>query len=439
MRAYRLVDWDQTIPMAHDLFEKLSGYPDWISQIRHYLIDEYQDFNRAEQAFITRLRSIAASSVIVGDDNQSLYSGRGGSPDGLRQLYSDAECDQATLVKCRRCKSQIVEAANAFMTPTPGNSRRMEPHEAGGELVAYLFKSSKAEVAFLKDFLARSIQELPETAGPKDGIVCLFPSWRVLDFYYDQIAPELPCAKRKGILNPTRLSLERVLRLIARPNQRFLERLILEEYSSIKPRHKKDMLRVILERDISPTRAIETMISEGAFIGPAAEGASQYVEFCSVLSSREPDSIADALSPRLKQESLTVRHQVEEFIATEGTVDQDEAIRRACDALLPESAVPPEDLRTILFLTIHGAKGLTKKTVVMPGLEEAWLPGAAGGDVLEERRRMFYVALTRATDYVLITAPRTRARGDPLNYATPGLGAISPFVVQAGIHCTYHA
>ena len=77
--------------------------------------------------------------------------------------------------------------------------------------------------------------------------------------------------------------------------------------------------------------------------------------------------------------------------------------------------MPPIDSKAIEFLTIHGAKGLTKNTVIMPGLEDSWLPGAYEGPELEEKQRLFYVAITRATDNVLITYPVKRSRGDQLN------------------------
>ena len=117
--------------------------------------------------------------------------------------------------------------------------------------------------------------------------------------------------------------------------------------------------------------------------------------------------------------------------------DQEEAVSAFCDAVFPESATPAEDPRAILFLTMHGSKGLTKRTVVMPGLESALLPGNVPDEEMPEKRRLFYVALTRATDEVLITYPRTRARGDPFNYPAPGRGERCPFVTQSGIPLAY--
>ena len=46
-RAFRLIDWDQAIPMAHNLFREPSNRQQWLSGLKHFLVDEYQDFNVA--------------------------------------------------------------------------------------------------------------------------------------------------------------------------------------------------------------------------------------------------------------------------------------------------------------------------------------------------------------------------------------------------------
>jgi DNA helicase II / ATP-dependent DNA helicase PcrA len=439
LRAYRLIDWDQTIPPAYELFHELQEQPIWISQIKHFLIDEYQDFNRAEQEFITTLSAISKSMVIVGDDDQSLYSGRGGSPDGLREMFLSEEHDRVSLLRCRRCKSRIVTAANTFLAAICPNPRPMLPLKDGGEIRCFYFKSSKAEIAYLAKFLSACIDELPESPKPEHGTVCLFPSWRVLDFYFDRLSPHILCSKRKSTPNVLRLRMQEILELICHPNKRFLQRLILERYDAIKSHHKREMVNLILQRDISPADAVAVLIGDGVLTGRAASQASAFCELCNALASQDPRLIAQQISGSLNVDVHLLSQRLETFLQYLGKPEQEEAINHLCDELIPDSAQPPEDPRAIMFLTMHGSKGLTKNTVVMPGLEEAWLPGIAQGNDLEERRRLFYVALTRATDRVLITYPLRRARGDPLNYAAPGRSQPCSFVHKYGLRCYYHA
>ena len=437
-RAYRVIDWDQTIPLAYELATDLSALPKWITEIRHYLIDEFQDFNRAEQLLIAFLSSQATSTVIVGDDDQSLYSTRGGSPDGLRSLYSDLTNDQVSLVKCYRCHEIIVAAANTFQRVMHTTPRMMIPVFGGGEILAYRFKSSKAEIAYLITFLQDCIARLPETITPKDGTVCLFPTWKVLDEYYEQLSPFLPCVKRKSIVDPQRMWLERVMNLLCTPNQRFIERLLLNEYDYIKPRHKQAILQRVIRDDVTILRAVQLLVSEHKLTGSALAHAQQFCQLIEDIISRDPSRISLQLASKLGIDAQVTFDQISTLLPRLGEPETEELVRAFSDLILPSSATADEDPRSILFLTIHGSKGLTKKTVVMPGLEKAWLPGDSTGAELEEKQRLFYVAITRATHQVLMTFPKNRAKGDSLCYPTPGRGEACPFVANSGLHVQYH-
>jgi len=182
------------------------------------------------------------------------------------------------------------------------------------------------------------------------------------------------------------------------------------------------------------------LVRQGKLPSSAAEAASRYADLCRGISSLDPGFISNAICGHLQGASeRNLAEKVSDFIGTIGDVDQDEAINDFCDWVLPESALPPDDPRAIQFLTIHGSKGLTRRVVVMPGLEDAWLPGPAKGADLAERARLFYIGLTRATDVVCITYPKSRARGDRLNFPVPGRRKVCRFVAASGIAEIYHA
>jgi superfamily I DNA/RNA helicase len=199
------------------------------------------------------------------------------------------------------------------------------------------------------------------------------------------------------------------------------------------------MVRRILQHDISPSQALADLVNSNELTPASARSAAlAFVQLCQDLSSQDPDRIAHTIAQHLPVDSIPARGRITQFIQNLPTTDQDEAIATICDEFLPQYALPPEDPHSVLFLTIHSSKGLTKHTVIMPGLEDAWLPGQAADHDLEEKKRLFYVALTRATDCVLITHPKTRARGDPLNYNTPGRSIVSRFVSESRIPMSYH-
>ena len=434
LRAYRLLDWDQTVPLAHSLILQAGGeLPGWIAAIRHYLIDEYQDFNRAEQALIDCVARSADSVVIVGDDDQCLYGSRGGSPEGLRAAVAVAQNDHVSLVICYRCKRNIVNAANLFLATSRPDPRAMTARADGGQVLCYRFKSTKAELAYLANFLPRCLGALPENPKSKDGVVCLFPSWKVLDFYFDRLSTMLPCIKRKASIDPMRSWLDHLLHLVCTPDQRFTQRLLLNAYSQIKRKHLRKLVEVILERDVSPLAAMQILLTDGLIMGAAEMAARQFCDLCSIAAAKDHGRLAPIVADKLGLEIPQVTQVLETFVQELDDEGQDDIISRTCDQLLPGTAAPPEDRRAVLFLTMHGSKGLTKKTVVIPGLEQAWLPGNAVGEGLAEKGRLFFVAITRATDLLLLSYPGTRAKGDPLNYGASGSGEPCCFIGNAGL------
>lgn len=431
-RVYRLADWDQTVPTAEAILLDLEEVPTWIASIDHYLVDEYQDFNRAEQSFIARLVAGATSAVIVGDDDQSLYSGRGGSPDGLRGMVANEAHDRVSLVICRRCPANIVAAANRFLAATREGARQMEAHDPGGTIEAKSFKSAKAEVEYLREFLTAKLAALPDNPKPKHGCTCLFPSKKMRKYYRDRLAAlGVPCWPTEPADQAQRVWLETVLQLVLRPEQRFLQRLLLQStYTAVRLRDKKAMLHRMLERDVSPVDALRGLVQEDAIRGKAATAAKEFCDFCSLLERGVTVDIARAMAGPLHVDEAQLTQVIDTFKA-EAEAGQEEALTVACDTVLPDSATATRDPHKVEFLTMHSAKGLTRKTVVLPGLEEAWFPSTTAD--LAEQQRLFYVALTRSTDHLLITLPRTRAPNDPFSYAKTGSGKPSPFIAAAGI------
>ncbi len=436
-RCFRLLDWDHTIPTADLLLAGLDELPEWLSTIKHYFVDEYQDFNKAEQRLIANLAASAESMVIVGDDDQSLYSGRGGSPEGIRALHAARENDQVTLVKCYRCKGNIVTPTNAFQAHMSATPRPMTPASGGGQILCYRFKSSKAEVAFLGEFLAQRISALPNDPRPQDGIVCLFPSKRILNAYFEMLSPLVACTRRGGDVHDNRIWLKRVLLLLVRRRQRFIERLLLNNYRAIKPRHRPAIIRHVVERDIPPSEACSIMISEGAFSARALSEAQAYVDFCTNLSNRQLDAVSREVSTVLGIDQQVAASELDNLMAADD-VERGVLLDGVCDALLPDTVVPAPDLRSAMFLTMHGSKGLTRKTVVIPGLEEACLPDGGDPAGLPEKQRLFFVAMSRATDHLLITLPHNRGRHDSLNFPMAGRGNPSSFIAAAALNPQYH-
>lgn len=118
----------------------LQEIPDLVSH-GFFIIDEYQDFNRAEGALLDALTRSADGMLIVGDDDQVLYETlKSGRPDLIRALYNDCSIVNAILPFCRRCDFHITNAAAAFISHdgVPGSIEKLflsKNKTPSGELV----------------------------------------------------------------------------------------------------------------------------------------------------------------------------------------------------------------------------------------------------------------------------------------------------------------
>lgn len=99
---------------VYELYQAIKKDPALIGNFTQIVVDEFQDFNALEVAFIEEL-SKKGPILIVGDDDQAVYDGRNASPDHLRKLYQDAAYAKFELPYCSRCTWVIVAAANAVL------------------------------------------------------------------------------------------------------------------------------------------------------------------------------------------------------------------------------------------------------------------------------------------------------------------------------------
>src|SRR5947208_14233035 len=150
------------------------------------------------------------------------------------------------------------------------------------------------------------------------------------------------------------------------------------------------MVERMLAQDISPSAASAALVAEGSFTREAAVAAGAFCNLCESVSSRDLGRIVPLVAPVVSVETQTVRDRLEVFLLTVDEPEQDDSIAAVCDALLPDTATPPADPRAVLFLTMHGSKGPTTKTLVLPGPEQAWRPATAGGDDPPDRSRLLH-------------------------------------------------
>jgi len=323
------------------------------------------------------------------------------------------------------------------MRPDPEQLKQLVARHDGGSVRIKSLKSAKAEVDLLAKHVMSIMQCIPADAPKREGLACLFPSWTVLDQYQKDF-------KKRGIVSSVRRTVEeseegmlaRVLaRLAVLGTQPFLERVILKQFPGLKGRPEREVIDKLLLGDWTVREAISALAGNGHWGASAQAAATEYREFLDALTSRNPEMVSSCFQEVLSSLPKCDPSLIEEFlVAAEESLEDavQELLRRMfrIDSDIGESQVKP---RVLELMTMHGAKGLTRKYIVIPGCEDFWLPTRAAGADPEEQKRLFYVAITRATDEVLITYPRNRAPNDSLNLRKEGCGELSRFAKQLNI------
>ena len=109
---YGAVCFDDSV---YRVYAKAKDSGDILPAFDQIVIDEYQDFNKLESAFISVLEE-RGSILIVGDDDQAVYDGRNASPEFIREKYNSGDYDVFELPFCSRCPEAVVESTNRFLS-----------------------------------------------------------------------------------------------------------------------------------------------------------------------------------------------------------------------------------------------------------------------------------------------------------------------------------
>lgn len=437
---YKVLDWDQLPIWARQICDLLDTLPPWLGRIEHFLVDEYQDFNPSEQNLLEYMMSGADSVVITGDDDQSLYSWRGADPARIVALDADAKLDHVNLVYSWRCPAGILGPASRFLQWMRDDPRELLAHGGGGETRAVSFKSAKAEADYLAPHIAQLLDSIPEGADAEAGVACLLATNLALARYKDVLGQRgIACSIPKMVEITDEQRWARILlRLAHLRSQPLLERVLLQLFPPIQPCHQDALVEMLLELECTVREAVSECCKSGKWSEAASAAGADCQSLMQSLTSGEPDEISRCLHSVLGDSAPCTPEMVEQFLE-----EAKASLEDAVDTLLQRvfdgdvEAEPPGVSDTLELYTMHGAKGLTRAHVILPGCERLWLPSTAATADADEQKRLFYVAVTRARDSVLITHPRTRAPTDPLCRGQVFDREMSPFVEKLGVSVDY--
>ena len=452
LRTAGAFDFDDLIVETVRLLERRPDLGErYGRRFRHVLVDEYQDTNHAQFRMVRALGRVHGNVFVVGDDDQSIYGWRGA--DLTNVLEFESAFPGAKVLRLEqnyRSTSRILEAANAVIAHNRARKSKTLwcEREDGARLRFVLAGDETDEARIVRSTLDQRLAR----GGRLDQCAVLYRTnaqSRALETELRQrrIAYEIVGGvsfyQRREVKD-----LLAYLRVAANPG----DHVSFWRIWNTPRRGLGPSLRARLEEGLAAGRpAIEGLrglLQAGALPGASRTGTGELIDLLDELRERRGDPAATLLQRVLERTRYLEHLEAERGDdAEERRANVEELVAAAAqfaagpggglEDFLAESALVTdldrieEGADRVLLLTAHNAKGLEFPLVIVAGLEEGLFPHGNSIDDparLEEERRLFYVAITRARDEVLLTAAAYRRRFSTESGFVARGGAVSRFV-----------
>ncbi len=420
MKAEKKIDFDDMVLECYRLLSNDKKLlEEWRENYKYILIDEFQDINRMQFEVIRMIASPLNNLFIVGDDDQSIYGFRGSEPGIMLGFPGEyKECKKVNLKNNYRSTADILDKASAFikLNEKRFDKKLISAKGKGNDVSILSFKTAEAEY----EFILKVISTAKRTGSYRDvalifrtnmlaRVVTQILAKNKIPYYFKDkprsFTDHFACADILSIMRfahgeNTRENffkfMNKPVRYISRELIKYekVELKILVKYKTLKPYLRKNIQKLIwdLERvgKMEPYAAInyirKGMGYEGWLMKYARENKYNLEEISEVL-----DMMTSAAMQYDSYEAFM--EYIEDYKEMLEDAGEDN-----CD----------EDRVTII--TMHSSKGLEYKTVILPDLNEGLVPQAKARrrEEIEEERRVFYVAMTRAKENLFLTYPEKK-------------------------------
>lgn len=452
------VDFDDMLFECKRLLEsreEIRSY--WQNRFRHILIDEFQDINPVQYQVLKLLAAEPCNVFAVGDDDQSVYGFRGSRPELMKQFAEEFRAGTLLLDVNYRCGKKIIDASLAVIGENRSRfpkSLKAAPGRQEGKLRLRSFRDREEEGVYLAEELKKWREEHEEDKEycavlfrtnaamqgtavrlKKAGIPCLM-SQKVQSIYEHFIVKDIMAYL---LLAAGEWKREYLLRIINKPSRyigreavgegRSLEE--IKRYYERKMQEEGKIRAAVYERDI-PGR-LEQLQRQMNFLKGLSPGAGvsyilkamKYETYLKMLAAGNPEKAEEW-------------EELLEWLKADGAGYENPGkwleVQEAYTAGLEKQPVSftGESREKIRLMTVHGAKGLEFHTVFLPDCNERVFPHGSmpGLQEMEEERRLFYVAMTRAKEsleLLYLSGDRTRPRL-PSRFLNPLLYSSSPSI-----------
>lgn len=426
---------------------------EYLNRFEHVIVDEYQDLNRAEQELIDVL-SARGKLAIVGDVDQSIYRFRHANPEGITDFHEHhGGTHDETLDLCRRCPTRVVSIADNLICNNHTGDAVCRLRPMDGRPEGHVKIVQWAHVGQETEGMANFVRHLVNTVGilPQD-ILILTPrrllayalrdrinqhGISVHSFYQEEALEEAEA--QEGFAKLT---------LLANPNDRVALRWWLgREHASGRAAEYSRLREYCESNGVPPRDALDSFLAGQQTI-PRIDGlVAQYRILQEQLSRIQGLTLPEIIDAVFPDDTPGCRELRDLAILK---LNVAESIQQLFDYIKLNVVHPeaPSEFNYVRIMSLHKSKGLTSRAVIVTGCSHGLIPTLLKDATQDEnaanfreQRRLFYVALTRCTEYLVLSsaarmdiayASKLRAKFRPIGGTRNGAITSSPYLAELG-------
>ena len=436
-----MVDFAELLLRAHELW---LNHPDLLAhyrnRFRNVLVDEFQDCNSIQYAWVRVLAGEQGRVTVVGDDDQSIYGWRGAKVEYIQQFQGDfPDARLLRLERNYRSTSNILNAANQLIARNRGRLGKTLWTDAGdGEKIGLYDAFNEQDEA---RFIAERIESWSSQGEPYSDAAVLYRSNAQSRELEDALLrANIPYQIYGGQRFYERLEIRNALAylrlLVNRHDDAALERVINVPTRGIGSR-TLDEVRRLARRENSSLWAAAVQCVNAGLLAPRASAA--VLRFLQLLDALKGESgrldLGEQIRFVIEQSGLLEHHEKEGGEIGQNRIENLQELVNAASGFaelmehedvddanllaefLDQAALDAGDSQagektdSVQLMTLHAAKGLEFPLVFLAGMEEGLFPHRMSMDSpngLEEERRLCYVGITRARTKIYLTHAESR-------------------------------
>ena len=434
-----LVDFAELLLRAHELLrdnpEILDFYQKRFLQVH---VDEFQDTNTIQYAWLRLLTQGRDNLFVVGDDDQSIYGWRGAKIENIyrfQQHYPNHKVIK--LEQNYRSTGHILKAANKVIAYNEGRMGKELWTDSGeGELISLYAAFNEQDEAY---FVVERIRKWVDEGGSRNDVAILYRSnAQSRQFEERLMATGTPYRVYGGLRFFERAEIKNALAYLRvmsnHDDDASFERVVNTPTRGIGAKSLEDIRGVARDRQFSLWRAAEELIHQQCLPARAANALSGFLKLVEQLEQQTDGvELFEKVKQVVERSGLIEFYKKEKGDKGEMRVENLEELVNAArlfdydrdneenlgelDMFLAHAALEAGEMQgddyddCVQLMTLHSAKGLEFKQVFLVGMEEGLFPSQQSMEDpgrLEEERRLCYVGMTRAMEHLTLTYAESR-------------------------------